>query len=576
MAELREQAIALSEHNVFIHLLSEEELQPWINALMQMDPSACPLWGVPFALKDNIDLAGIPTTAACEAFAYMPSSTAFTVQQFIDKGALPVGKVNLDQFVTGLNGTRSPWGACLNSFDKALVSGGSSAGSAVSVGLGLASFSLGTDTAGSGRVPASFNNLVGVKPTRGLLSARGVVPACKSLDCVSIFALHCDDANEILSIAESFDAEDGYSRANTFSNRTDFYGKFDSQITLGVISPDQLKFFGDEDYESAYSATLAQLENAGIQLVEIDYAPFDEVARLLYEGPWVAERYIATLPLIEEHPEAFFPVVRDIIAPGGKPSAVELFRAQYRLNELKQPCNDQIKHVDALLTPTAGSLFSVEQMLSDPIKHNSELGYYMNFVNLLDMAALSVPATFTQSGRPFGITLSASAFTDRRLLSIGNRLQRLFKLPLGTTKQSLPQLCEKSVGRSDYMSIVVCGAHMQDMPLNCQLTDRGGYFVERTRTLAEYQLYALQEAPIQRPALVRSSDAGAAIEVEVWRMPIAELGSFLSGIAAALGLGHVSLSDGRAVCGFIAEACAVTGATDVTHLCGWRTYLGKK
>ncbi|MFT6308192.1 MAG: allophanate hydrolase, partial [Halioglobus sp.] len=469
-----------------------------------------------------------------------------------------------------------PWGPCLNSFDKTLVSGGSSAGSAVSVALGLASFSLGTDTAGSGRVPASFNNLVGVKPTRGLLSTNGVVPACKSLDCVSIFALHCDDANEILSIAEGFDAEDGYSRANTFSNRTDFYGKFDSQITLGIIAQDQLKFFGDEEYESAYRATLVQLGNSGIRLVEIDYAPFDEVAKLLYEGPWVTERYIATLPLIEEQPEAFFPVVRDIIAPGGKPSAVELFRAQYRLNELKQPCSDQLKNVDALLTPTAGSLFSVEQMLRDPIKHNSELGYYMNFVNLLDMAALSVPATFTQSGHPFGITLSASAFTDRRLLSIGNRLQQLFKLPLGTTIQLLPQLCEKSVGRSDWMDIVVCGAHMQDMPLNSQLTDRGGYFVERTRTAAEYQLYALDETPLQRPALVRSSDAGAAIAVEVWRMPSAELGSFLSGIAAPLGLGHVSLSDGRALCGFIAEACAVTGATDVTHLGGWRTYLDSK
>jgi len=573
ITELRERALGFSEHNVFIHLLSDAELAPWIDALMKMDPASTALWGVPFVLKDNIDLAGIPTTAACEAFAYTPSKTAFVAQQFIDSGALPLGKANLDQFATGLNGTRSPWGPCGNSFDKQLISGGSSAGSAVAVALGLASFSLGTDTAGSGRVPAGFNNLVGVKPTRGLLSANGVVPACRSLDCVSIFALHCDDANKILSIAEGYDASDGYSRQNPCANKDGNYGYFDGRLTLGVIPPEQLKFFGDEAYESAYKATTELLIKQGIDLVDIDYAPFDEVARLLYEGPWVVERYIATLPLIEEQPDAMFPVVRDIIAPGAQPSAVDLFRAQYRLNELMSPCSAQLRRVDALLTPTAGRLFSHAEMFEEPVKRNSELGYYMNFVNLLDMAAIAVPAAFTSKGLPFGITLSAPAFTDRRLLSIANRLQQIFALTIGITEQPLPQLSSKPVGRTDWMELVVCGAHMQGMPLNTQLTARGAYLLEKTTTANHYHLFALQEQPTQRPALVRSLDSGAAIDVEVWRLPSAELGGFIAGIAAPLGLGKVTLADGRSVCGFIAEACAVDMASDVTRFGGWRAYL---
>ena len=384
MSELRSRAELANEHNIFIHLLSEEEMQPWIDGLMSMNPDKSVLWGVPFVLKDNIDLAGIPTTAACEAFTYVPTDTASVAKQLISMGALPVGKANLDQFATGLNGTRSPWGACKNSFDKRLVSGGSSAGSAVAVAMGLASFSLGTDTAGSGRVPACFNNLVGVKPTRGMLSTTGVVPACKSLDCVSIFALHCDDANDILAVAEGYDSSDAYSRVNAVSNAKGNYGCFNGQLTLGVIAPEQLQFFGDDEYAAVYQETIDKLIKSGVQVTEIDYEPFDEVARLLYEGPWVAERYLATLPLIEEQPEAVFPVVRNIISGGGKPTAAELFKAQYRLSELQKPCLAQLENIDALLTPTAGSLFSIEQMLEEPIKRNSELGYYMNFVNLLD------------------------------------------------------------------------------------------------------------------------------------------------------------------------------------------------
>lgn len=573
MADLRARAEALAEHNLFIHLLDEAELAPWLDRLATLDPSTSSLWGVPFVLKDNIDLAGVPTTAGCEAYAYTPAESAHVVQRLLDAGALPLGKANLDQFATGLNGTRSPWGPCRNSFDKAFVSGGSSSGSAVSVALGLASFSLGTDTAGSGRVPAAFNNLVGVKPTRGLLSARGVVPACRSLDCVSLFALHADDADTVLGVAEGFDAADGYSRRNPRDNGRGTYGRFDGALSFGVIGEAQLEFFGDDAYAAAYRQTIERLGNDGIRLQEIDYTPFDETARLLYEGPWVTERYVATLPLIAEQPEAMVPVVRDIIAAGSEPLAADLFRAMYRLHDLKRRCDDALANVDALLTPTAGRCFSIEEMLAEPVRRNSELGYYMNFMNLLDMAAIAVPTAFTAAGLPFGVTLGAPAFADRRLLSIANRLQQSFKLDMGATRQPLPSLESRSVGREDVMEIVVCGAHLRGMPLNAQLTERGAEFGEATTTAPEYRLFALPAAPLARPALVRVEAGGAAIEVEVWRLPVHEVGGFLRGIGAPLGLGTVRLADGRHCSGFIAEALAEhERQDDITEFGGWRAY----
>lgn len=575
MAALRQRASEFEEHNIWIHLISESELQPWVDALQDKSPDETPLWGVPFVLKDNIDLAGIPTTAACEAFAYTPTESAYVIRQLLDAGALPLGKANLDQFATGLNGTRSPWGPCRNSFDKQYISGGSSAGSAVSVALGLASFSLGTDTAGSGRIPACFNNLIGVKPTRGLLSTTGVVPACRSLDCVSIFALHSDDANEILAAAEGFDEADGYAQVNPHDNSSRYYGYRDGGITLGVLAASDLKFFGDEQYQSAYQLTLQKLQDDGFDLVEIDYAPFDEVARLLYEGPWVAERYVATLPLIEEQVEEVFPVVRDIIAPGGEPSAASLFRAEYRLHDLKLKCASQLAPLDALLTPTAGRLFTVNEMLEEPIRRNSELGYYMNFMNLLNMAAVSVPTAFTGQGLPFGITLGAPAFTDRRLLSIANRILKVCSLTMATSDLPVPSLSQTQVVRTDCTEVVVCGAHLQGMPLNWQLTERGAHLVESTKTSADYRLYAMHEEPIQRPALVRVDEGGTSIDVEVWRLPTAELGSFLQGVAAPLGLGRVSIKDGRQLCGFIAEACATANATDISETGGWKVYQSR-
>ncbi|WP_461480527.1 allophanate hydrolase [Porticoccus sp.] len=580
MADIRSRAAEFAERNIWIHPLSAAEQQPYLAALADKDPQQCPLWGIPFAIKDNIDLAGIPTTAGCDAFAYTPSVSAPVVQQLLDAGAIPVGKTNLDQFATGLNGTRSPWGPCRNAFDPDYISGGSSSGSAVSVALGLASFSLGTDTAGSGRVPAAFNNLVGVKPTRGLLSARGMVPACRSLDCISIMALNSDDANAVLACAEGFDAEDGYSRRNCYDNLSRHYGYRSGPLKVGVLPEDQLQFFGDSEYRDAYAATLAKLAELGFELVEVDYSPFDEAARLLYEGPWVAERYIACQPLIEENPAALHPVVRAIVEPGGEPKATELFRAQYRLEALKRICVATLEQLDCLLTPTAGRLFSVDEMLAEPILHNSQLGYYTNFMNLLDMTSVAVPTAFTASGLPFGITLVGNAFSDRALLSIANRIQQGLALPVGiecadTEPAGFPQV-QQPVMDNRSIDVLVCGAHLEGLPLNWQLTERGALLKSRTRTKPCYRMYALAGGPPFRPGLVVDESDGAAIEVEIWSVPVAEFGSFVAGIPAPLGIGKVMVEDGSDVTGFICEPRGVEGATDITHLGGWRAYLASR
>lgn len=564
------------DRNIWIHLLDDEALRPYLDALSRMPIEDKPLWGIPFAIKDNIDLAGIPTTAACEAFSYVPERSAFVVQRLIDAGAIPVGKTNLDQFATGLNGTRSPYGACRNAFDPDYISGGSSSGSAVAVALGLASFSLGSDTAGSGRVPACFNNLVGVKPTRGLLSGQGMVPACRSLDCMSIFALDTRDANALLQIAECHDPVDPYSRNNPYANQARQFGCRAGSLTLGVIPERQLRFFGDTDYAAAYRHTLAQLTRRGIELVEIDYAPFEEAARLLYEGPWVAERHIAVETLLAQQPEALLPVIREIIGPGATARATDLFRAGYRLQALKQVCARQLEAVDALLTPTAGRLFTVAEMLDEPVRRNSELGYYTNFMNLLDLAAVAVPTAFTGAGLPFGVTLVGATFSDRALLSIASRIQAELPLPVGAGETTAAPHALPAVTDTRTVEVAVCGAHLAGLPLNWQLTERDGVLVERTHSAGCYRMYALAGGPPFRPGLIRDAEQGAAIEVEVWRLPTAEFGSFVANIPAPLGIGRLELADGRWVSGFICEPCGIEGAEEITHLGGWRRYLQEK
>ena len=562
--KIAETASQYEEHNVWIYRLSEEELKSYFSRLADMNPADYPLWGIPFAIKDNIDLAGVPTTAGCKEFAYTPTQSATLVQNLIDAGAVPVGKTNLDQFATGLNGTRSPWGACLNSHDSKYVSGGSSSGSAVAVALGMASFSLGTDTAGSGRVPAAFNHLVGLKPTCGLLSAKGVVPACKSLDTVSIFTKTGADANLVLGCAESYDQADPYSRENVYGNSQRHFGQRQGALTIGVIPQHQLKFFDDDGYKKAYESCVARLADSGVTLVEIDYDPFNEAALLLYEGPWVSERYIATRSILESQPDAMYPVVRDIIIQGKTPLATELFEAQYRLSALKQKCAQQLASIDCLLTPTAGRLFTVEEMLDKPIERNSQLGYYTNFMNLLDMAALAVPTDKTDSGLPFGVTLASFAFTDRALLSIAERIKPI----LQTDQLPVPD----SVGKTDTIDVLVCGAHLSGMPLNWQLTERGATLSETTKTSANYRFYALTGSALGKPGLVADHENGVQIEVEVWTIPATEFGSFVADIPAPLGIGKVQLEDGRMVSGFICEPYGLEGAKDISDLGGWRAY----
>jgi len=407
----------ISEHGdnpIFLHVLDEEELEPYLTRLEATDPASLPLYGIPFAIKDNIDLAGVPTTAACPAFSYVPEFSAFVVERLIAAGAVPVGKTNLDQFATGLVGTRSPYGACRNSIDPSYLSGGSSSGSALSVALEMAAFSLGTDTAGSGRVPAAFNNLVGLKPSKGVLSTCGVVPACRSLDCVSIFALNTQDAREVFDIAASFDAADPYSRKMPTDTKAAA-----ATMRFAVPKPEQLKFFGDDEAEELFFKAVALLEKMGYTKVETDFSPMLDAANLLYSGPWVTERYLAAKGLVDERPEELLDVTRSIIEQGRTKSAEDYFSAEYRLKSFKRQSEMLLEGTDFALTPTTGTIYTVEAVNADPITLNTNLGYYTNFMNLLDFSAYAVPAGFRSNGLPFGVTLFSDAFKDRELLAIG-------------------------------------------------------------------------------------------------------------------------------------------------------------
>jgi len=416
-------------HHIWIRRLSKGEMLEYAKKLEGKNPADLPLYGIPFAIKDNIDLAGIPTTAACPEYAYTPQKSATVVQRLIAAGAIPVGKTNLDQFATGLVGVRSPYGAGRNAFNPDYISGGSSAGSAVSVALGMASFSLGTDTAGSGRVPAAFNNLIGHKPTCGLLSTSGVVPACRTLDCVSIFALTASDAASVLESAQGYDESDAYSRDVAPSVVNPGAG-----FRFGVPRQEQLEFFGNTETPDLFKAAVQRLSTLGGTCVEIDFAPFLETARLLYEGPWVAERYAAIREFIETKPETLFPVTRQIIGGAVKFSAADTFAALYRLKALQQRTAKVWSDVDVIVTPTAGTIYRVDEVADEPVKTNSNLGYYTNFMNLLDLSAIAIPSGFQKTGLPFGVTLCAPAFSDNMLLELADRAQVQQGLQLGATK----------------------------------------------------------------------------------------------------------------------------------------------
>ena len=569
VAGVLERIAARGDDNVWIHLAKREALDARAEVLERRGAEGLPLYGIPFAVKDNIDVAGQPTTAACPEFAYTPRESAPVVQALLDAGAIAIGKTNLDQFATGLVGTRSPYGACANTFDAKYVSGGSSSGSAVAVAAGLVSFALGTDTAGSGRVPAAFNNIVGLKPTKGLLSTRGVVPACRSLDCVSIFGLTAEDSRAVLAVTRGFDARDPFSRrarARALASIAD--------CRIGVPRRDQLEFFGNRDAERLFGAAVKELERLGARRVEIDFAPFLETARLLYGGPWVAERYLAIREFFDRHAEAVFPVTREIIGGAAKYTASDGFAAQYRLEELRRRAEPVWDEIDVLVTPTAGTIYTIEEVNADPIRLNTNLGYYTNFMNLLDLAAIAVPAGFQKDGLPFGITLAAPAFTDEALCALGGAVHRRLVERMGATAATMPK---ESVGepgpQPGFVKLAVAGAHMSGLPLNHQLTERGGRLVSTCRTAARYRFFALGGFSPPRPGMVRAESGGHAIEVEVWALPTESVGSFIDGIPPPLGIGTVELETGELVRGFLCEAYAVAGAGDVSRLGGWRAYV---
>ncbi|MES2606839.1 MAG: allophanate hydrolase, partial [Pseudomonadota bacterium] len=430
---LLQKAQQYSSHNIWTHLMTEAEFLPYLQALAGKDPTTLPLYGIPFAIKDNIDLAGIPTTAACPGFAFTPPRSAFVVEQLLKAGAIPLGKTNLDQFATGLVGTRSPepWGPCRNALNPEYISGGSSSGSAVAVALGLVSFSLGTDTAGSGRVPAMLNNIFGLKPSRGLFSTRGVLPACRSLDCPTVFGLSAVDLHTVFTVAAKSDNEDSYSRPNPYSNSARQWGLPKRPPRIAIPFAENLEFFGQADAANCYVAAIEQWRAAGATVIERDISPLLAAAKLLYAGPWVAERYVAIADFIDEKPEQVHPVVRGIIAAGKDKTAAQTFKAEYRMQEYRKAAQTLLQDVDFLLTPTAPGVWTVNEVLNDPVTLNSRMGYYTNYMNLLDLSGIAVPAGFLNSGVGFGVTMIAPAFRDQMLLDYAYQWQVLRDAPVG-------------------------------------------------------------------------------------------------------------------------------------------------
>jgi allophanate hydrolase len=532
-----------------------------------------PLFGVPVAIKDNVDVAGLPTTAACPAFAYTPKADATCVACLRRAGAIVIGKTNLDQFATGLVGARTPYGIARNLFDPALIPGGSSTGSAIAVAAGLVPLALGTDTAGSGRVPAGLSNIIGLKPSLGLVSTAGVVPACRTLDCVSVLALTVDDAFAALAAIAGPDAADPYSRPRRLGS----LGALPRGVRLGVPMPGQRLFFGDQASAAAYDAALARFARLGAAIVEFDIEPFYQAARLLYEGPWVAERYLATRALIASAPQSMHPVTRQIILAGAHRSAADTFAAFYELEELRRVRDHVFGAIDAMALPTVPTVYTVEQVLADPIALNSRLGTYTNFVNLLDLCALSVPASMRADGTPFGVTLIAPAAEDAALAAIGRAFHADTALPLGATGKAQPPLAAISTLAADgEIALAVVGAHLSGMPLNRELTSSGARFLEESATAADYRLFLLPGSAPPKPGLLRvHAGGGAAIAVEIWAMPADDFGPFVATVPPPLSIGTLALADGREVKGFLVEAVATQGARDISAFGGWRAFMAQ-
>ncbi|HEX7819864.1 MAG TPA: allophanate hydrolase [Sphingobium sp.] len=561
------QRIDAADPAVFITRTPPAMLDAAIAALVARAPypNSLPLWGVPFAVKDNIDVAGLPTTCACPDFDRRPDADATVVAKLVAAGAIVIGKTNLDQFATGLNGTRSPYGAPRSVFDAAHISGGSSSGSVVTVAGGLASFALGTDTAGSGRVPAALNNIVGIKPSLGLFSTTGLVPACRSLDCITVFALSVQDGAVVRRIAQGHDATDPYSRM------IPPVALPPKGLRVGILKAADRDFCGHPDNGRLYEEAIVRL---GEETVEIDYAPFREIAALLYHGPWVAERLVAWEDTgVPEN--ALDPAVRSIVLEGRNYTAGDAFRGAYRLEELKQLCAAEWSKVDILLLPTAPRGYTVDAMLADPIRLNSNLGLYTNFFNLLGLAGVAVPAGFGSDGMPFGVTLAGAAGMDEALLPLADRLHRLAACGMSIQRDAVPPpLLDVAPPAADTIPIAVVGAHLSGMALNHELQALGATLVTAADTTPDYRLFLLSSTTPQKPGLIHAPGGdGKAIALEVWSLSAAAFGRFVAKIPAPLGIGQINLADGTSVSGFLSEGWAVEGAEEITRFGGWRSFM---
>lgn len=554
---------------IFISLFDRKAIAAQISTLGPFDPLSKPLWGIPFVVKDNIDVQGLDTTAACPAFAYMPDSDATAITRLRKAGAIVIGKTNLDQFATGLVGVRSPFGVPRNAMDETLVPGGSSSGSAVAVARNIVTFALGTDTAGSGRVPAALNNIVGLKPTLGVIPNTGVVPACRTLDTISVFALTVNDAWQAFTCMAGPDASDAYSRDITPGELSPLPPHF----TIAVPDAKSREFFGDNEQATSFDAAVSALAQLGGKIVELDLSLFYETAQLLYDGPWVAERYTVIAKLLAASPQDLLPVTSDVIRVAERFSAADVFRAQYKLQDLKKQTAPMIEGLFALCVPTIPSLCTREDIAREPIAANARLGVYTNFVNLLDMCGIAVPVAPRKDGQPGSVTLLARAGADARLASLAGVLHSKLAATLGATSFSPPPFepATPSIA-SDEIAIAVVGAHMSGLPLNIELTRLNARFVKAAQTANTYKFYALAGGPPARPGMIRS-EGGGKIDLEIWAMPKTNFGAFMSGIPAPLGIGSIVLDNGESVKGFVCEPAGVEGAEDITHTGGWRNYM---
>ncbi len=545
--ELAEEIVKRAEENadknIWIVPPTMELMMPYIRSIEDTSPSSLPLWGIPFAIKDNIDLENVPTTAACKEYEYMPKESAAVVRNLIEMGAIPVGKTNLDQFATGLVGTRSPYGEVHNSLNGDFISGGSSSGSAVAVGLGMAAFSLGTDTAGSGRVPAALNCLVGYKPSVGAWSSRGVVPACASLDCVTVFANDLEDVELVNKYARGFDERCCWSRE---------FPEPVPKLPEKICIPKTVEFFGNyaDIFKAKWEKAVARMENMGIKVEYIDTELFSKAASILYDGPWVAERWADLGEFVEKNPDAVFPVTKTVLSSGGRAelTAASCFKALHELADYKAKAKKILKD-GVLVMPTAGGTYTRDEVREDPIKTNSNMGLYTNHCNLLDLCAIAVPENSRDFDMPFGITIFAEAENEGIMLGMAEKFME-----------------------SESVDIAVCGLHLKGFSLEYQLRELGAEFKEHTETSENYCLKKLDTDPV-KPALIRCGKGGYSIDVDIYAIPVEKLGAFLINIPSPLALGKVELKDGRKVTGFLCESGGAEGALDITEYKGFKNYM---